>query len=141
MYDEVTSIEEHGLSRMEAMETVNLSSSLVSVDYAAFVQNSNLRHIEFGNAITSIAKYAIANCPLLEKVSISDFGNLCFLISEVQIPRILKALPLTPKIFTVISGYFTSVITHLLSRYFRSKKHFETYQGLTNACMTSFAIA
>ena len=43
-----------------------------------------------------------------------DFGSLCFLISEVQIPRILKAFPLTPKIFTVISGYLTSVMTHLL---------------------------
>lgn len=28
-----------------------------------------------------------------------------------------------------------------LWEYFRSKKHFETSQGLTNACMTSFTIA
>ena len=54
---------------------------------------------------------------------------------DEQIPRILKAFPLTPKIFTVISGYFKSVITHLLGRYFRSKKHFEFSQSLTNRGM------
>ena len=72
MGDNITTIEDHGVSRMEAMEAVKISNKLISLGYAGMDSDGQLKMVEFPDTTTSLGSFCFNGCGSLQ---IANFGS------------------------------------------------------------------
>ena len=90
MYDGVTEIEDHGISRHLAMVTLRMSASLNKVGYQSLGQNPCIKHIELPSSVTEGAKNLFMGNTCLESIVAKgitdvpkDFANGCSNLSRI----------------------------------------------------------
>lgn len=127
MYDGVTEIEDHGISRHLAMVTLRMSASLQKGGFQSFGQNPCLKHIEFPITFTSAAKNLLLADTCLESVVAkgltdvpNDFANGCVNLSRIDLGNVtrygvnslfktrLNELTLGANVTTIESGTFVN---------------------------------
>lgn len=68
MYDGITEIEDHGVSRHLAMVTMRMSASLQKIGYQAMGQNACIKRYAFPSTMTIAEKNALTENPCLESI-------------------------------------------------------------------------
>lgn len=97
MYDGVTEVEDHGISRHLAMVTLRVSASLNKVGYQSLGQNPCIKHIELPSTLTTAAKNLFLGNSCLESIVAQgitelpkDFANNCKNLSRVELGNVTR---------------------------------------------------
>jgi hypothetical protein len=68
MYDGVTEIEDHGVSRHLSLVTLRMSAALQKIGYQAMGQNACIKRYDFPSTMTIAEKNALSENPCLESI-------------------------------------------------------------------------
>lgn len=83
MYDNVTDIEDYGISRMLSLRHLRMSSALETSSFGTFNANEQLAHIEFPETFDTAGSALLMGNNSLEKV---DFGSVTVFPWHVAAP-------------------------------------------------------
>lgn len=108
MGDNITTIEDHGVSRMEAMEAVKISNKLVSLGYAGMDSDAQLKMVEFPSSTTLLGSYCFNGCGSLQ---LADFGSVATMpFNFATLSSLVKAsIPSSTKIIGDYAFYKTDI--------------------------------
>lgn len=73
MGDEITHIEDHGISRLESLRYIKLSDNLVSIGYAGMENCPILEYLSCPSSLSNLGAYTFNGC---NSLSYSDFGSV-----------------------------------------------------------------
>ena len=99
MGDLVTEIEDHGVSRHEALNALHISNALVTAGYGAFCMNSCLTHVSLPAATTTIGTMLVQGDSSLEKLELGSATAIpyqmtasCSKLGRITIPSTVTSI-------------------------------------------------